>query len=221
MHTYRWWCGPGVGQQTATVCFVCMSLDYQNRYLPSWLVCSARHKQWRTTQELSQETRTFGTFAESWEKKKKPRSPTGVGHIILTHWKCTHTHTHISWILYFQRNKETWERERKLFLSTGGFFCLLNSEIKEKGKLKKKTSERWKIHTVWWRTLCVCVRRWEKEERRQTNQYSIKESLLFYKLLTFTLAQRHLYMYIVEGRVVIIGQTRQELPFHFSHRNCI
>lgn len=163
--------------------------------LPSWLVCSARHKQWSTTQELSQETRTFGTFAESWEKKKKPRSPTGVGHIILTHWKCTHTHTHISWILYFQRNKETWERERKLFLSTGGFFCLLNSEIKKKGKLN--TKKRHQKDEKFIRSgggLCVCA--WDdgkkKKEGRQINIalkrafFSINYSHLHLRSVTYT-----------------------------------
>jgi hypothetical protein len=134
----------------------------------------------------------------------------------------THTHTHILNFVFpkKQRNLRKGKKVVSVYWRIFLFVKFRNQEKRET-QHKKKTSERWKIHTVWWRTLCVCVRRWEKEERRQTNQYSIKESLLFYKLLTFTLAQRHLYMYIVEGRVVIIGQTRQELPFHFSHRNCI
>lgn len=78
-----------------------------------------------------------GLSVRSPKVERRRRNPGARQESDISSWHTGNAHTHISWIVYFQRNKETWERERKLFLSNGGFFCLLNSEIKKKGKLKK------------------------------------------------------------------------------------
>lgn len=110
MHTYRW----------------SSSSRKTNRHRLFCVVC--------TTQELSQETaRTFGTSAESWEKMKKPRSPTGVGHIILTHWKCTHTHI-LNFV--FPKKQRNLRRGKKVVSVYWRIFLFV--KFRKKGKLKKK-----------------------------------------------------------------------------------
>jgi hypothetical protein len=57
-----------------------------------------------------------------------------------------------------------------LFLSTGGFFCLLNSEIKKKGKLNKKKDIRKMKNSYGLVEDFVCVRETMGKRRKKADK---------------------------------------------------
>ncbi len=124
------------------------------------------------------------------EETQEPRQESDISS---WHTGNAHTHTHISWILYFQRNKENLRKGKKVVSVYWRIFCLLNSEKRETKKKRHQKDEKF-IRSGG--GLCVCAwddgkKKKKKKEGRQINialkrAFSINSSHLHLRSVTYT-----------------------------------